>query len=162
MILLLKWWKEAAIVVLLVFLWGEWTAHNRAEQAKGAAEVRWHLADSTLKVLQAQAAKIDTEWVHDTVKFTVTKLAVKTLHDTLNIHDTTQVKVYIERATAAINSCTDLMSTCQAKVANLEAQLAAERSKTVVAPLVSPRSCFASNSLVGVVGVGLGFLAGRH
>ena len=157
-------WQAAAIGALIVFGGIEWTAHNRAEQAKGAAEVRWHLADSTLAVLKAQKAKIDTQYVHDTLTFTKLVTVQKVKRDTLLQHltDTLQVIQYVHVTDSTIKACSDLFTSCKARADNLEQQLVQERAKVTVAPLVSQRSCLGSNAVVGLGGVVVGWLVGKH
>jgi hypothetical protein len=46
----------------------------------------------------------------DTVTRTITRY--RTLRDTLNIRDTVQVKVYVQRADSVVRSCTGLLSSC--------------------------------------------------
>ncbi len=159
---LLKQWQAVALVALLTFGVVEWKRHSAALVREGQAIERVRVADSTLAVLRVAQRKIDSVFVHDTLRFTKTRESVVTLRDTLNIHDTTEVKVFVERATEAVNDCTALLSSCKARGDGLLAQLTQERAKTVAAPFVAPGSCVATGATWGLVGVGLGFFAGRR
>lgn len=161
--LLLRYWQAGIIAALVIFGWAQWSAHNRAEREKGAAEVRWHIADSTLKVLAVQQRKVDSVFRTDTLRFTKWRDSVSIRHDTVLAHltDTLTVRTFIQVQDSAIASCTALLSSCKARGDNLEQQLQQERTKVTVAPLVAQRSCLPSNSVVGLLGVGIGVLIGR-
>ena len=162
--LLLRYWHWVAIVALVAFGWAEWTAHNRALVREGQAQERARVADSALAVLRPQLARTDTILVRDTVRLTKLLPALQVIHDTLLQHltDTVKVREYIEKADSTVRACTDLMSSCAVFRSQATATIAALEAKVRAVPVAQPRSCVSTGAVSGLVGVGLGFLAGRH
>ncbi|MGJ0510248.1 MAG: hypothetical protein ACR652_24650 [Methylocystis sp.] len=163
MILLLKWWREAAIVLLALGLIAYCQGRDRAKVREGIAQERYRIADSTLAVLKVAQRKIDSVFVRDTLRFTRWRDSVTIRHDTVLAHltDTIRVKELIQVQDSAIATCTNLLSSCSARVLNLQDQLTQERAKVAAIPLATPRSCTSTGAVSGLVGLGLGFLGGR-
>lgn len=159
----LRFWKEALIAALLLTAVGMCHARDNALKAKGAAEERIKRADSVLVVLRQQKARIDTQFIHDTLRFTKWKDSVRTMTVSVDKwkHDTLEVVRYVERTDSVITSCADAIHSCELRVRNLEDQLVQERSKQPALTVVSKRSCLPSNVVSGALGALGGVLVGR-
>lgn len=64
------------------------------------------------RILQAQVAELSIAVEKRDTVWRVAKQRVDSIRDTLNIHDTIQVLVYVERTDAALHACTDLANAC--------------------------------------------------
>ncbi len=162
-------WKTSAVVALILTVGGGcaalWVQRDHALIAKGAAEERARVADSTLKVITPRLARVDTLLVHDTVKVRLAVDRVVTIRDTVLHHltDTLLVKEYVARTDTALHACSELLGDCATfralatqKISALEAKLAAQPAA------MAPRSCTVSNVVWGVLGAGGGYFIGRR
>ena len=149
--LLVRYWRETAILAFALTIW--WAIHQRdqANIARGHAEERARVADSTLRLVAEQRPKIDTIWRHDSVKVVKTTDHLLTLHDTVLAHitDTTLVKVFVDSTVQTIKACRDVLSDCDKRHALDLTEINALRSKLSVEVIPKPaRRC------------GLGFAGG--
>lgn len=76
-----------------------------------AALIRAHTRKMAADQDSLAAARARLAQAGGTVVRTITRY--RTLRDTLNLHDTTQVKVFVDRADAVAGSCTDFLSKCE-------------------------------------------------
>ena len=82
-------------------------AENPAYDALSKAHTRRMAADSVaLDSARRELAKAQAK----TLKAVA---SIKVLRDTLNIHDTVQVKVFVERADSVVRSCSELSDACE-------------------------------------------------
>ena len=94
--------------------------YNRAERERLEGQV------SLWRARYAEAA-VRVERDVDTVRVRVT--SVKELRDTLNIRDTIQVLVYLERADSALNACTELANSCALFKVTADSLIASQRTE---------------------------------
>ena len=134
--LLLRYWHVAALAALLAFGAFEWHEHNAAEVAKGRAEERARVADSTLKALKPQLARVDTVYRRDTVTLTRTLTKTLALRDTLLLHltDTLRVKEFIAQSDSAFHACMDVANSCATNLRLKDQQIIALESKLNAQP----------------------------
>jgi len=140
LLLLLKYWQYAALASLLAFGAFEWHEHNTAEQAKGRADERARVADSTLKAVHQQEARVDTVYRRDTVTLTRTVRQTLALRDTVlqHIHDTALVIRYVAQTDSTLHVCTETASTCAVKLGLKDQEIAALNAKLAALPSVLP------------------------
>lgn len=161
MVLALRFWREGALVLALLGLWGLWGARDRALVERGKALERYAVADSALRATAKQTARTDTLIVHDTKTVRQTIARVDTLRDTVLAHltDTLVVKEFVTRADSALKACTELANDCATFRTLANQRFAAYEAKLAAQPAMVVRSCTgkAMVTLVigGVVGVGL-------
>ena len=162
-LLIAKYWQAGVVVAALGFGAVEWHAHNLAEQEKGAALVRNHSLDSTLKSIQAPLARTDTLLVRDTVKVRVAINHVTTMTDTVLRHltDTVIVKQFVRVADSAAKACTELAHDCAEYRRLTDLKISALQSKLLIAPLMQSSHHWGADLLKVGVGFGLGYLAHR-
>ena len=96
----------ATAIVVLGVQWGGAIGRN-AVLAASEASTR-HSLDSLRTVAQA----VDTIYRTETVTLRRVDTAYVRLRDTLNVHDTIQVKVFVERADSVVKACSLLQLTC--------------------------------------------------
>ena len=134
--LLLRYWKEAVIVALVLGLVAMCHARDRALIQRGEALQRAHVADSTLKAVTPKLARVDT------------------LRDTLLTHltDTVLVKEYVTRTDSAIKACSDLLGDCTAFRAYATTTIQALRDKLSAQPAIVTKSCVSSNAVSVLLG----------
>lgn len=159
-----KYWREAVIVGLSLGLMVACVKRDHGLEAKGAAQERNRVADSTLKVVIPPLWKTDTVIVKDTVRLRVTLARLDTLRDTVLQHltDTVLVKEYVTRADSAAQACTELAHDCEAFRAYATQTIAALQSKVNTAPQIVVKSCVGHDVTFAVLGTAVGFLAGRR
>jgi len=103
----------AVIVIALVFgvAWGL----NHFAQNRGAANEQLKQGQEQTKTGEKFLARVDTVYQTDTIRLTRSLQSYKTLHDTLRITDTTQVKVFVATADSTIHACLLTVQTCEQK-----------------------------------------------
>ena len=99
----------AGAVVVLAAGGAAFTAHERAIGARDA-EIA-HLT-TTVDSLRARKASVMTRYVHDTVEVARWRTAYQTIRDTINVHDTVQVRAALADADTTIRACTVALSRC--------------------------------------------------
>ena len=119
------WVAPLLLLALLVAIAAAWYEGRQA----GEYAVRFRAADSLLHVKQSVAAKTETTYVtkRDTVRVAITRL--RTLRDTLNIHDTVQVMHYTWLSDSIASACTEALSACDSTRAAKDAVIAAQNAK---------------------------------
>lgn len=152
--LLLRYWKEAAIVGLVLGLVAMCHARDNALVQRGQALQRAHVADSTLRAVTPKLARVDTLLVRDTVRVPHLIAKVDTLRDTLLTHltDTLLVKEYVTRTDSAINACSDLLGDCTAFRVYATTTIQALRDKLSAQPAIVTKSCVPSNAVSVLLG----------
>ncbi len=162
MILLLRYWREAALAVLIVAVMAACHARDNALKAEGIALERSRVADSTLKAIAPRLARVDTLIVRDTIRTRVAVDRVVTLRDTVLTHltDTVLVKEFVTRADSAAKACVELSTDCQAFRALATQKIAALESKLSLVP-PSRRRPWGSLVLSFALGAGAGYVAHR-
>lgn len=133
--LLLRFWRESLIAVLIVGLIASCVSRDHRIAARAVAQEHSRQADSVLGVVTPRLAKVETLFVRDTVKVRVAINHVTVLRDTLLLHltDTVMVKEYVARTDSVVQACTELSNDCATfrslatqKIAALETKLAAQ------------------------------------
>lgn len=139
-------------------------ARDNALKAEGIAVERYRVADSTLRVVTPQLARVDTLLVRDTVTVRTAVNRVRTLRDTLLVHltDTVLVKQFVTRADSAAAACVELVTDCSAFRAFATQKIAALESKLNVAPSMKKDRHLGSDVLKFSAGVAVGWFAGRR
>jgi len=155
-------WQKGVIVVALLGLVGMCRARDTALREKGAAEVRYRQADSTLRAVRPQLARVDTLLQRDTVKVRVAIDRVVTMRDTLlqRLTDTLIVQRYIERTDSALAACSELSRDCGAYRALARTTIAALETKLAAQPAFVARSCVTPSLVSGVIGAAVGGVIG--
>jgi len=114
---LLKFWPLAA--ALLGFLW--WQSHDAAVRREGALQERLAGLEQRNAKLEDEAGRIDTVYLHDTLRLTVTRHVT----DSILLTDTVYSR---ERVTQIVKderqACNAVVLTCEQQTANLRAQVA--------------------------------------
>lgn len=161
--LLLHYWQAATLVAALSFGALEWHLHNQSEIEKGQAIERMRVADSTLKAIKPQMARVDTLIVRDTVRVRVAINHVVQMTDTVLHHltDTVLVKEFVTKADSAAKACSELSNDCQAFRSYATQTINALNQKLTAQPKAVAKSCTVSNVIVGVLGLGVGYVAHR-
>lgn len=162
--LLLKYWKDALIGVLVLSLIASCVARDHRIAAKAVAQVRSRQADSVLRVITPQLVHTDTLLIRDTIKVRVAVERVVTLRDTVLRHltDTVLVKQFVTRADSAAHACTELSNDCATFRALANQKMAALQAKLDARPAVQTRSCTVSNVVAGGLSIAGGFFLGRR
>ena len=163
MILLMRYWRETLIIILAAWCIGLFVAHERRVEQRGVAKEKTRVADSVIKVVTPQLARVDTLVVRDTVRVRVAVNRVTALHDTVLRHltDTVLVKEFVTRADSAAKACTELSGDCAAFRAFATQKMAALQSKVDAAPAIVVKSCVAPGLVSGLVGLAVGYVAHR-
>lgn len=162
--LLLRFWREAAIVVLALALIGSCHARDHRIAASAVAKEQSRQADSTLRVVTPRLARVDTLFVHDTVVVRPTLARIITLRDTVLQHltDTVLVREYVTSSDSAAHACTDLLNDCAQFRIDATASIAAWKAKALAAPQIVVKSCTQGEVVSGVLGVAVGYLGRRY
>jgi DNA topoisomerase IB len=162
--LLLRYWRELTIAVLITAGMTECHRRDVALRAAGVALERARVADSTLRAIAPKLARVDTQLVHDTVRVRVAVDRVVTLRDTVLAHltDTVLVKQFVTRADSAAQACVELSSSCQAFRAYATQTIAALEAKAAAAPAISRRSCVTQDVVALLLGAAGGYAAHRR
>jgi hypothetical protein len=166
MILLLRYWREAVIGILLIVLMAACHSRDNALVERGKAEVRAHTADSLLSTNAIAIAPVVDRLVHDTVR--VTDLLRRIRIDTVQRRDTVyasadtghvlpliplpaaQVAVYdslVPACRSLSNDCAVFKKLAQERFDDYDAKLKAVSS-------MPPSSCLKSNVAWGIIGAG--------
>lgn len=161
MMLVLKYWREGAITVLVLALVASCVARDHRLRAAGAATERTRVADSVLVVNRSQLVRVDTLLIHDTVTVRRTVAHLDTLRDTLLAHltDTIVVKEFVKAADVTAKACSELSGDCAEFRRLANQRFAAYEAKLATVP--PPRTCTWSNVTLGAIGLGVGYLAHR-
>lgn len=155
--LMLKYWKEGAVVALVILLSVLWHQKTQALVREGRALEQVRVADSTLIAERPKFAKVDTLVVRDTVTVRRTIARVDSLRDTLLVHltDTLVVKEYVARTDSALKACNELSNDCAAFRASALTTIKALETKLAAQPMAVAKSCAMSN-VVAVLGAAAG------
>lgn len=153
--LLLKYWREALIVALVIALMAACHARDDRIAQRAVAQERARQADSVLTVVTPQLRHADTVLVHDTVRVRMAVDRVTMLHDTVLRHltDTVLVKAYVTRADSAVQACTSLLNDCAAFRTYATQRMQALEAKAAAAgavPAPSRTTPFVVGVLLGV------------
>lgn len=156
-----SYWREAAIVGLVLALLVAFRARDNALVARGQAQEQARVADSTLHALKPVLARTDTLVVHDTLRVTRLVPKLETLRDTVLSHltDTIIVKQYVAVADSMRQACSELTHDCAAFRQNAQATIRALEAKLAVQ--VPKRSCVMPSLVSAGVGLAGGFLLHR-
>lgn len=132
----------------------------------------YHAQAAELDSLRHRAARVDSVFVHDTVRLTQWRTRFDTLQDTVLQHltDTVKVREFVRVADSTIAACSAVVLTCEARVAARDSLIAvqaavidAEHAKDRL-PLfhVKLPSRTASLGLGVALGFGASLLLGGH
>lgn len=148
-------WSAAVLLALTL-----WHANNVHQQRIGAMEAS--LKAERMKGAQLSAAYAKAKEVVrvDTLRVVRTIYKYQTLRDTLDIHDTVQVKVFVAASDSVRRVCTDLKTSCQRALASADSLLQSERRVNAILMHQRPGKLGLALKLIGAVGVG--YLIGRH
>jgi len=161
LLLVVKYWREAAIGALVLALIASCVARDHRIAATAVAHEKARVADSTIAVVAPKLAQADTLVVHDTVRVRVAVDRVVALHDTVLQHltDTLLVREFVTRADSAAHACTELANDCAAFRAYATQKIAALETKSQVAQVITMRSCVEPAVVSGGIAGILGFIA---
>jgi len=161
--LLVKHWREALIGAAVLGLMAMCRSRDNVIREKARAEVLYRQADSTLKAVKPQLARVDTLLQRDTVKVRVAIDRVVTLRDTLlrRLTDTVTVREYITRTDSALAACSELSRDCAAFRLYARQTIDALELKVKSQPAFVARSCTMPSLLSGILGATGGVVLGR-
>jgi hypothetical protein len=116
-----------ALLVIIVMLWLRSRTGSSADEATLAERLR--TADSALAVARRQAARTDTVYRSDTVRFRVVQTRYARLVDSLRVTDTLTVReqIIVSAADSTIRACRVALTTCEQRVADRDTVIARER-----------------------------------
>lgn len=123
MVFLLRYWRQAAVVLAVLVLAGNVALILHSEREKGVEQERTRVADSTLKVAIPQKVRAETVLVRqvDTVRQRIAHYEADTLwrHDTVRVPRDTTPRIAIPIATLArtdstVRACSVLANACLA------------------------------------------------
>lgn len=100
-----------AVLMVLAIIW----VINHFSENRGAANEQLKQGQEQTKTGEKLLARVDTVYKTDTIRLTRSLQSYKTLHDTLRITDTTQVKVFVATADSTIHACLLTVQTCEQK-----------------------------------------------
>ena len=162
LVLLLKYWREAALVAAVGLLALVIHANNAHQREIGALQ-------ASLKAERAHGAQLSAEYVRaktivktDTLRLFRTVYKYQQLRDTLDIHDTVQVKVFVAASDSVRKVCTDLKPSCQRALASADSLLQSERAVNAILMHQRPGKIGLALKLIGAVGVGYALHAVTH
>lgn len=162
LVLLLKYWREAAIVAALCALAVFVHANNVSQQRIGAL-------NESLKNERTHGIQLSAEYARakevvkvDTVRVVRTIFKYQQLRDTLNIHDTISVKEFVVASDSVRKVCTDLKTSCQRALASADSLLQSERRVNAILMQQRPGKMGLAMKLITAVGVGYAIHAVTH
>ena len=163
LLLAVRWWREAALLLLAGVLIASCHARDVALRDRGRAEERARVADSTLHAIRPLLARADTVLVHDTVRVRVAVDRVVTMTDTVLAHltDTVLVKQYVQTADSAAKACSLLVTDCARYRGYAEQTIRALEAKLAAAAAVPKKSCMLTTVGAAVVGGTIGYVLRR-
>lgn len=119
-----RWILLGALVLAAVF-------HFRFLREKSEVDAQRSQLQAALDSLAGETAKVDTIYVRDSVTVWRLKRATDTLTRTVDRwkHDTIKVVEYVERADSTIRACSQLVLTCEARVALRDSTIATQQRR---------------------------------
>ena len=105
-------WKLYATGGALALLAAGGWAFVLHERAVGARDIEIRQLSGQVDSLSHRQAAIVTRYVHDTVEVARWRVAYQTIRDTINVHDTVQVRAALADADTTIKACTVALSRC--------------------------------------------------
>lgn len=148
------WWGlGGALLVGLVF---GWFLHRPPSPS-----VPVQVAQAAVSTASQQAAKAETLYVHDTLRFTRFRAQYDTIHSILNIHDTVAVEHFVTVADSTIRTCSTALSSCRVTVQAKDSVITAQQ-RLITAALADHPSRFsivANDAKWVLVGAVLGRVA---
>lgn len=120
-----SWIALGALVLAAV------VGYTAVVQARAKLDRKRAVLEDTLDSLARQTAKVDTIYVRDSVTVWRLKRATDTLTVTVHQwkHDTVKVVEYVERADSTIRACSQLVLTCEARVALRDSTIATQQRR---------------------------------
>lgn len=94
--------------------------------ARPVAPISVQTAQHDTQQAAAVAAKAETVFVHDTLRYAVWRTRYDTVRATLNIHDTVQVMQYVRVTDSTIESCNAAIASCARAGAAKDSVIAAK------------------------------------
>lgn len=159
MTLALLWRYRAALGWTLAVLLALTLVH-----ANNVHQQRIGALNASLKAERMKGAQLSHEYAKakevvktDTLRVFRTIYKYQTLRDTLDIHDTVQVKVFVAASDSVRRVCTDLKTSCQRALASADSLLKSERAVNAIlmAQRPSKAGTWAKLGLAALAGYGL-------
>jgi hypothetical protein len=155
---LLKYWKGASLVLLAVVVTCELQQWHAAAIGRGQAMERARQQDSVIAVLSKQSAKVETLFVHDSVRLTRLAVRYDTLRDTVLAHltDTVLVKQFIAATDSGKRACVETANDCAAFRLSANQEIATLRAEAHPAPILVFQPTFKQKAGYALLGAMLG------
>lgn len=112
--LLFRFWREGAIALLALAVFGFCRSRDNALKRAGAAEALTQVVRDSLRSNAQQIRVWDTVYKRDTIRLARLVSRTDTLRDSVLLHltDTVRVKEFVRTADSALKVCTETTNDC--------------------------------------------------